>query len=273
MSAASVTLRPAVRDDAARLAALHADRISEGFLPQLGPAFLTRLYRRIVVSPAGFATVASVDGRVVGFAAGATDLGAVYKSFVLRDGVMAGVGAAPQLLRSWRRVLETLRYPDSTGDLPEAEILAVAVDAGLSGRGVGRELVAACQAELDVWWRRGGQGGRGCGQRAGARAVRTLRVPAANAASRSMPAPSRRCWCGRRRRDLGPEICGREREVSESLWPGLRRGPRRECLAAQHREHRDRRGEHGGPGRKRLKPGDAPEVEREDDLHADEHGG
>jgi ribosomal protein S18 acetylase RimI-like enzyme len=150
VNAVPVAIRPAVRNDAARLAALHADRISEGFLPQLGPAFLTRLYRRIVASPAGFATVASVDGRVVGFAAGATDLGAVYKSFVLRDGVPAAVGAAPQLLRSWRRVLETLRYPDSTGDLPDAEILAVAVDAAIAGRGVGRDLVAACQVELDA---------------------------------------------------------------------------------------------------------------------------
>ena len=49
---------------AARLAEL-TFRISEGFLPQLGPAFLTRLYRRIVASPDGFATVAVLDDVVV----------------------------------------------------------------------------------------------------------------------------------------------------------------------------------------------------------------
>jgi ribosomal protein S18 acetylase RimI-like enzyme len=143
-----VMIRPAGRSDAERLAALHAARISEGFLPQLGVAFLARLYRRIVASPDGFATVAVLDGSVVGFVAGATDLGRVYKSFVVHDGLMAALGAAPHLLRSWRRVLETLRYPATTSDLPEAEILAVVVDAERAERGIGRRLVAASLEEF-----------------------------------------------------------------------------------------------------------------------------
>lgn len=138
-----VIIRAAVRGDAERLAALHAARISEGFLPQLGIAFLVRLYRRIVASTNGFATVAVLDGSVVGFAAGATDLGQLYKSFVVRDGLVAGIRAAPRLVRSWRRVLETLHYPGTTTDLPAAEILAVAVDAEQAGRGIGRRLVVA----------------------------------------------------------------------------------------------------------------------------------
>lgn len=138
--------RPA---DAEAIAALHATRISEGFLPTLGPRFLTRLYRRITRSSRAFAVVATDDaGAVVGFAAAATDLGALYREFVLRDGVVAGALAAPRLVRSWRKVVETLRYPAASGDLPDAEVLAVAVAPAAAGAGLGARLVAAATDEL-----------------------------------------------------------------------------------------------------------------------------
>lgn len=137
--------------DAARLAELHASRITDGFLPSLGPAFLARLYRRIVRSTDSFAYVVTDEpsDRVVGFAAATADLGQLYRSFALRDGVVAGIVAAPQLLRSWRRVLETVRYPAAEGtDLPDAEILAVAVDADAGGRGIGKLVVDAATRGL-----------------------------------------------------------------------------------------------------------------------------
>lgn len=152
MTAPKPVLRPAVTADAARLAELHATRITEGFLSQLGTGFLRRLYRRIIVSPDGFVVVAVVDHRVVGFAAGDVDVGCLYRSFLVRDGIAAGLVAAPRLLRSWRRVLETLRYPTRGEDLPAAEILAVAVDASAAGQGVGRRLVTSA---LDEFVRRG----------------------------------------------------------------------------------------------------------------------
>ncbi len=144
-------IRLAHDDDAARLAQLHADRITDGFLPTLGPAFLTRLYRRIIRSTDSFAFVATEagDNHILGFAAGASDVGALYKSFAIRDGVIAGVLAAPKLLRSWRRVLETVRYPAAEGaDLPAAEILAVAVDETAGGRGIGTLVVDASTQRL-----------------------------------------------------------------------------------------------------------------------------
>jgi ribosomal protein S18 acetylase RimI-like enzyme len=157
MTADDVVIRRAERSDAGRLAELHATRIVEGFLPRLGPRFLSRLYRRLVVSPDGFAVVAVRDTRVVGFAAGATDLGRVYRSFVVHDGLIAGLGAAPRIVRSWRSVLETLRYPGSIDDLPEAEILSVAVDGEAAGRGIGRMLLSA---SLDELTRRGARGAK-----------------------------------------------------------------------------------------------------------------
>jgi ribosomal protein S18 acetylase RimI-like enzyme len=146
-----MTVRLATPEDAPRLAELHASRITDGFLPSLGPAFLTRLYRRIARDADSFAYVAldAPAGAVVGFAAATADTGRLYKTFALHDGLVAGALAAPRLLRSWRRVLETLRYPGAEGDeLPPAEILAVAVDASAGGRGIGTQVVDAATALL-----------------------------------------------------------------------------------------------------------------------------
>lgn len=137
--------------EAGPAAGLHAQRITEGFLPTLGAPFLARLYRRIVRDPGSFLVVAVEDGRVIGMGACTEDLGALYRAFVLRDGVIAGLRSAPRILRSLPRVIETLRYPGAEGatDLPEAEVLAVAVDASCSGRGIGRAVVEAALTEFD----------------------------------------------------------------------------------------------------------------------------
>lgn len=143
-------VRDADRRDLERVAALHADRISEGFLPTLGRPFLERLYRRVLLRPDAFVIVADDDGQVVGFVAVAADLGALYRAFVIRDGIVAGLRAAPRILRSLKRVLETLRYAAAEDDLPDAEILAVAVDASAAGRGIGRALVDAATGRMDA---------------------------------------------------------------------------------------------------------------------------
>jgi len=139
-----VTVRPAGTADAPVAARLHATRITEGFLSFLGPAFLTRLYRRITRSPGSFLLVADAGGTVVGFIAGSADVGGLYRTFLARDGVAAALGCAPRLVRGWRRVLETLRHGSGgAGAGRGTELLAVAVDPGSSGRGVGTALVAA----------------------------------------------------------------------------------------------------------------------------------
>jgi ribosomal protein S18 acetylase RimI-like enzyme len=143
-----VTVRPASPGDVARVAELHVARIDEGFLASLGPRFLRRLYRRVTRSADAFLLVAVEGDEIVGFIAGASDLRRFYRSFLARDAIVAGFVAAPRLLRSAPRALETLRYPAEAGELPSAEILSVAVDEGSTGQGVGRALVAEGVAEL-----------------------------------------------------------------------------------------------------------------------------
>ncbi|MGH9019021.1 MAG: GNAT family N-acetyltransferase [Acidimicrobiales bacterium] len=151
----TVAVRPGTVVDAATAAHLHADAIAEGFLAALGPRFLTRLYRRIVLSDDAFLLVAESGGRRVGFIAGALDLGALYRRFLVRDGIGATLTSLGPLLRSWRLALETLRHGTGAGagagaDSTEAaELLSVAVDPRWRGRHVGSRLVEAFLEELD----------------------------------------------------------------------------------------------------------------------------
>lgn len=151
-----MSVRAAVTTDLSDIARMHADRISEGFLSSLGIPFLRRLYARVLRSPDCFllvddGTERRDDGgpnRATGFIAGVEDLGALYRRFLMRDGILAGLRAAPRLIAAVPRVVETLRYPSTTATLPDAEILAVAVAAAASGRGVGRGLVSAATEEF-----------------------------------------------------------------------------------------------------------------------------
>ena len=148
-----MTAGPGDAGDAAVAARLHAAQITEGFLSFLGPRFLRRLYRRIAWSPESFLLVAQSGGGVIGFVAGSSDVGRLYRRFVVRDGPAAAVAAAGRLARSWRRVAETLRHGSSgAGQGRGTELLAIAVEPGWTGRGVGRSLVAAF---LDEVTRRG----------------------------------------------------------------------------------------------------------------------
>jgi ribosomal protein S18 acetylase RimI-like enzyme len=140
-----LTIRPGSETDAPAVASLHAGQIAEGFLSFLGPGFLARLYRRIVRSAESFLLVAESEGRVVGFIAGTADVAGLYRTFLWRDGPGAALGVAGRLLRSWRRVIETLRHGsgDGVGRGVGVELLAIAVDPGCQGRGVGGALVGA----------------------------------------------------------------------------------------------------------------------------------
>ena len=142
-----LVLRTGTDDDADTAAALHAGQIGEGFLSFLGPVFLRHLYRRITRSPESFLLVVEEEGTAVGFLAGSTDVGALYRAFLWRDGPAAALACSGRLLRSWRRVIETLRH--GTGRAGEgAELLAMAVDRAARGRGAGTFLVEEFLSEI-----------------------------------------------------------------------------------------------------------------------------
>lgn len=132
------------------VAILHEREISEGFLSTLGQAFLRRLYRRIDRAPGSFILVHAAQGEVEGFIAGSADVRGLYRSFIWRDGLVAGLLAAPRLVRSSREAVETLRHgKGETSPFASGELLSIAVRPESRCQGIGAGLVEAFLAELD----------------------------------------------------------------------------------------------------------------------------
>ncbi len=152
-SANQPVVRQGSRSDIGAVVTLHASSISEGFLVALGPRFLGRLYMRILRSKRALLLVAQDEGGgICGFVAASEDTRAFYADFLLRDGLVAGLVALPQVLRAPRRVFETLRYGTAGDDaaLPSAEIFALAVAAPARGLGVASRLLIEALAELGL---------------------------------------------------------------------------------------------------------------------------
>jgi ribosomal protein S18 acetylase RimI-like enzyme len=96
-----------------------------------------------MVADAAAITLVAENGRgVVGFAAGAASVEDFYRRFRRRHGISAVMVAGPRLLSPGirRRLRETAGYTDRTEGLPDAELLAIAVDPAHASRGIGRAL-------------------------------------------------------------------------------------------------------------------------------------
>jgi glycosyltransferase involved in cell wall biosynthesis/ribosomal protein S18 acetylase RimI-like enzyme len=143
-------IRRATPPDAPLLARLHRESMPTAFLPALGEGFLRELYRAIATEPGGAAFVAEDGPHVIGFVAGASSVREFYGRFYRRHGLRAGIAAAPRLLRPsvLRRFRETVSYPARSADLPDAELLSIAVDDRSREKGLGRRLARALLDDL-----------------------------------------------------------------------------------------------------------------------------
>jgi glycosyltransferase involved in cell wall biosynthesis/ribosomal protein S18 acetylase RimI-like enzyme len=145
-------VRIARRHDVRTMARLHGASMPDAFLPILGQPFLRQLYRTIVADPRAVAVVAEDGGRVIGFAAAVPSVRDLYRRFYRTRGPLAAVVALPRLASPvvMRRAIETARYPTGAGELPGAELIAIAVDDEHRARGTGRRLAAAAVDALAV---------------------------------------------------------------------------------------------------------------------------
>lgn len=135
----------------AAVAMLHKENISSGFISSLGPAFSRQLYRGIASCSSAFCLVALEDKRAVGFIAGAESVGKVYKSIILKRGLLMSACLIRFIfsLRTIRKIFQTLLYPSRTSEeYPPAEVLSVAVAPDARRKGFGSKLMQSALAEF-----------------------------------------------------------------------------------------------------------------------------
>jgi len=132
---------------------LHKKEINYGFASYLGKDFLKYLYKTFIECKYGFALVAADhNGNIIGFITGVTSLSKFYKRFLQKYSLITGFLILPKLLR-WKTVksvYQDLLYPSEKTqyDLPEAEIVSVAVSPDARGQGIGRLLTEAAFEEF-----------------------------------------------------------------------------------------------------------------------------
>ncbi len=146
---------PMARGHAAAVARLHAEGIPTGFLSSLGLRFLKQLYIALPRCPAGFGYVwVGDDDQVLGFICCTESTGRVYKQALKRRALWMGLPLLKHMLRprTIKRMIHTLRYPSEVAQedqaIPTAELLSIVVAPEGRGKGVGKALVAAADAEF-----------------------------------------------------------------------------------------------------------------------------
>ena len=136
--------------DAPHIAHLHAQALAGDFLPSLGKRFLTLCYANVLTKPDIYGSIAKDHDVPVGFVLGTKSMRHFMKLALSSRKVQMATLLLGQILRRPRitkKVLETLFYTKKEVG-PEAELVVVAVDEKLRGRGVGRKLVEKLEKDF-----------------------------------------------------------------------------------------------------------------------------
>ena len=132
-------------EHAREVAGLHISGIPTGVISSYGIDFVTSLYEAIATSKYGFGFVALMGNRVLGFSSFTTDVSALYKSVIFRNGVKFALALSKKIF-SWgtaKAVFETLFYPKRVKKmkLPSAEFLSMVVAEEARGKGLATNLM------------------------------------------------------------------------------------------------------------------------------------
>jgi ribosomal protein S18 acetylase RimI-like enzyme len=167
-TAEPISVRRANAEDLPRIAALHMAAFPELPTTQLGSDFMMAFYRSFLDEEIGFCLLACrVEGRVLGFIAGSTDVRAQYRHFYSRHIPMIALAAVRQMRRApgfglrllgyWRRAADVLLYilrrvggrrsAPPPASAPTLCLVFIAVAEEARGLGVGGALLAPFEEE------------------------------------------------------------------------------------------------------------------------------
>lgn len=130
-----------------QVARLHASNIDQGFLSSLGIPFLSLLYEAIDTNDTSLLLLAQHEGRVVGFVAGAEGMGPIYKGLLsqwprLIQALLPAL-LSPRKLWKIGEVLLLGKKAPAVPNLPQAELISIAVDTEERGQGHASQLYEA----------------------------------------------------------------------------------------------------------------------------------
>ncbi|HBR18956.1 MAG: hypothetical protein A2Y13_11545 [Planctomycetes bacterium GWC2_45_44] len=128
-------------------ALLHIQGIPTGFISSLGQEFVAALYEAIAEDKNSFGFVAVEDDKVLGFVAFTTNLSRLYKYVAFKKGFKFSFILARKMMsiQNIKKVWANLLYPKKMKemDLPDAELLSIAVAPEGRGKGIAQQLVDA----------------------------------------------------------------------------------------------------------------------------------
>jgi len=134
-----VKISLAIKDHAPQIAKIHKQEINQGFLSQLGIKFLSKLYEAMILSKNSFVVVAKKNDEVIGFISGCLNIKNFYKDFLKKNTLWAIIILLPKFLNlaTIKKIIETLKYSKKEeNDLPETELLVIAVKKEFHGQGI-----------------------------------------------------------------------------------------------------------------------------------------
>lgn len=134
-----------------QVAELHASAISQGFLSELGPRFLTLLYEALDQSAASVLIVEVEGQKVSGFVSGGSGLGPVYWTLLRRfPALLFSLWPVIFSFRKLKRIAEVVLHTRSASadQFPTAELYSIAVSPEFRGTGVAERLYTKLRDEF-----------------------------------------------------------------------------------------------------------------------------
>jgi len=132
-------------NDVLCVAQLHINGIPTGFISSLGQEFVSALYEAIAEDKNSFGFVAIEDEKVLGFVAFSTNLPKLYKYVILKKGLKLSFIIAKKMMsmQTVKKIWANLFYPQKMKemDLPDAELLSIAIAPDGRGRGIAKQLI------------------------------------------------------------------------------------------------------------------------------------
>lgn len=146
-------VRLANKKDCVQVAEIHFQEIKHGFLNQLGKKFLTYFYVAMTDSSSAFLVVAEENNSIIGFISGCINLKKFYKDFVKKYTFKTFLIFLKKIFSFsiFKKVVEIIKYSQKEEkDLPQSELLSVAVVNDYQGQGTAQKLLERFVSEMKI---------------------------------------------------------------------------------------------------------------------------